>query len=161
MTTIKAVLFDWGDTLMVDYPQYGGKMCDWPKVEAVDGALDGVKRLSKHCPLYLATNAQESTLCDIELALGRVGLLPYLSGIFCKSELGVDKKSAEFYPAIVKQLALEPHQVVMVGDSIIKDISPAKQVGLLTVWLSNSEIAHHDADLIVPNLTVLKLDLLT
>jgi putative hydrolase of the HAD superfamily len=161
MTTIKAVLFDWGDTLMVDYPQFGGKMCDWPKVEAVEGALEGLKRLSKHCPLYLATNAQESTVEDIELALDKVGLLPYLSGIFCKSELGVDKKSPEFYPAIVKQLALQPHQVVMVGDSIVKDISPAKQAGLPTVWLSNSDLSHPDADLVVPNLTVLNLELLT
>ena len=27
-------LFDWGDTLMVDFPGVPGKMCDWDKVEA-------------------------------------------------------------------------------------------------------------------------------
>ena len=32
-------LFDWGDTLMVDYVDAIGKMCDWPSVKAVDGAL--------------------------------------------------------------------------------------------------------------------------
>jgi len=27
-------LFDWGDTLMVDFPGTPGKMCDWQVVEA-------------------------------------------------------------------------------------------------------------------------------
>lgn len=29
----KTYLFDWGDTLMVDFPDQEGKMCNWSKVE--------------------------------------------------------------------------------------------------------------------------------
>ncbi|MDF1543365.1 MAG: hypothetical protein P1P71_09650 [Anaerosomatales bacterium] len=28
------VLFDWGDMLMIDYPEYSGPMRTWPHVEA-------------------------------------------------------------------------------------------------------------------------------
>lgn len=31
-------LFDWEDTLMVDFPGVPGKMCDWDVVQAVAGA---------------------------------------------------------------------------------------------------------------------------
>ncbi|MBW6469119.1 MAG: hypothetical protein K0B85_08190 [Coriobacteriia bacterium] len=33
------VLFDWGDTLMVDCPEYSGPMRAWPHVEAEARAL--------------------------------------------------------------------------------------------------------------------------
>jgi len=28
----RCVLFDWGDTLMVDYPEYDGPMVEWPEI---------------------------------------------------------------------------------------------------------------------------------
>ena len=37
---IDVYLFDWGDTLMVDFPNASGKMCDWVTVEAIIGAND-------------------------------------------------------------------------------------------------------------------------
>ncbi|EHK8978101.1 HAD family hydrolase, partial [Vibrio vulnificus] len=36
-------LFDWGDTLMVDFPEQNGKMCEWAIVEAVNGAHEALK----------------------------------------------------------------------------------------------------------------------
>ncbi|TON05786.1 hydrolase, partial [Vibrio parahaemolyticus] len=35
----KVYLFDWGDTLMNDFPDQTGKMCDWENIQAVNGAL--------------------------------------------------------------------------------------------------------------------------
>jgi len=57
----KVYLFDWGDTLMVDFPQFTGKMCDWEKVEAVSGAKSTLKKLSKSSKIYIATGASESS----------------------------------------------------------------------------------------------------
>ncbi|KAB2823081.1 HAD family hydrolase, partial [Aliivibrio finisterrensis] len=65
----KAYLFDWGDTLMVDFPNTQGKMCDWETVQAVDGALEMLASLSqKGHLLYVATGADDSCVQDIELA---------------------------------------------------------------------------------------------
>ena len=33
----RAVIFDWGGTLMLEDPRYYGPMVDWPEVAAVDG----------------------------------------------------------------------------------------------------------------------------
>ena len=37
MNKIKAFIFDWGDTVMCDFPEYPGPMVDWPRVEAWRG----------------------------------------------------------------------------------------------------------------------------
>ncbi len=34
------ILFDWGNTLMVDFPEAQGKMCDCEVVEEVAGARE-------------------------------------------------------------------------------------------------------------------------
>jgi len=47
---IDVYLFDWGDTLMVDFPGVPGKMCNWDVVEAVDGAKEALEHLSKPDP---------------------------------------------------------------------------------------------------------------
>lgn len=39
------LLFDWGDTLMVDTLGLPGKIKDWNKVEAVENALETLQTL--------------------------------------------------------------------------------------------------------------------
>ncbi len=36
----RAILFDWGDTLMRVFPEYDGPMYAWPRVEAVEGTAE-------------------------------------------------------------------------------------------------------------------------
>ena len=69
-----AYLFDWGDTLMVDFPGVAGKMCDWEVLEVVAGAEQTLAHLSQAGPLYIAINAAESNEAEIENAFERVGL---------------------------------------------------------------------------------------
>jgi putative hydrolase of the HAD superfamily len=131
-------LFDWGDTLMVDFDDEAGKMCDWSKVQAVDGAEEVLHYLSKQSDIYIATNAEDSTELDIQKALERVDLAKYVSGYFCKANLGVSKGSVDFYQRIAAKLRVLPQQLTMVGDSYEKDIEPAIQAGLNAVWLRDS-----------------------
>lgn len=41
-------LFDWGNTLMVDFPHAQGKMCDWEYVETVPQAKETLAQLTQH-----------------------------------------------------------------------------------------------------------------
>ncbi len=154
MKQLKAILFDWGDTLMVDF-NTPGKMNSWPEIAAVEGARETLTALAPHFTLYMATNAQDSTRQEIEAVLEKVSLKAGLNGVFCKADLGVDKMSDGFYPAILQKLQLEPNQVMMVGDSLVKDITPAKRCGLLTAWLTSEAQQHSDADFVINNLTQL------
>ncbi len=65
-----------------------------------------------------------------------MGLANYISGYFCKSNLGIEKGTPYFYEAIINQLGLKPSEVTMVGDSYEKDILPALEAGLGAIWYS-------------------------
>lgn len=138
---IKVYLFDWGDTLMVDFPGVTGKMCHWQTVEAVSGAKKALAELSKNSQIYIATGAADSTEAEIKLAFDRVGLSQYISGYFCKANLGLAKGSAEFLNAILTKLTVPAESVAMVGDNFDKDIKPAIAVGIKPFWFTqqNSE----------------------
>ena len=135
---IDVYLFDWGDTLMVDMPGVPGKMCDWEVVEAVDGAREALEYLSQKADIYIATSAADSKEQDIEKALSRVGLSCFISGYFCKANLGVSKGSPKYLPAILGTLNTPKERVAMVGDSLPKDIEPAIAVGIKPIWISKA-----------------------
>jgi len=133
---IKAYLFDWGDTLMVDFPNATGKMCNWHMVKAVNGAQEALALLAKDTPIYIATGAADSTELEIKLAFERVGLSQYISGYFCQANVGCSKGSSEFLETILSKLKLPAINVVMVGDNYDKDIKPALAVGIKPIWLT-------------------------
>ena len=149
-------LFDWGNTLMIDFKDSDGKMCNWPHVQAVDGAQEVLQHLSRQYPVYVASNAVDSNARDIEQALARVALAHYVTGYFCQSGLGISKQDPAFYHAIAANLALEPAQITMVGDNYATDIQPALKAGLKVIWLTTS---HHavemEPDLRIGNLRAL------
>ena len=129
-------LFDWGDTLMVDFPGVPGKMCDWETVEAVEGAEKALGFLSRKSEIFIATGAAQSTEKDIARAFSRVGLDQYIAGYFCKANLGIEKGSPQFLSRILDILGKMPNQVTMVGDNFQKDIEPALQLGISGILLS-------------------------
>jgi len=137
---IKIYLFDWGDTLMVDFPEVSGKMCEWEVVEAVSGAKDALAVLSKHSQIYIATGAADSTELEIKQAFDRVGLSKFISGYFCKANLGLSKGTPQFLNAILATLKASPVNVAMVGDNFEKDIQPALSVGIQPFWLTDKEL---------------------
>ena len=122
-SVINVYLFDWGDTLMVDFPGVTGKMCDWEIVEAVTGAKETLEELSKQSKIYIATGAADSTELEIQQAFERVGLSQYITGYFCKANLGLSKGSPEFLESILDKLKVPSSSVAMVGDNLVKDMA--------------------------------------
>lgn len=147
-------LFDWGDTLMVDFSGVTGKMCNWGTVKAIDGAEDTLRCLSENAEIYIATGATESSEKDIKKAFNRVGLDQYISGYFCKHNLGCEKGHPDFFLTILERLGKKPDQVTMVGDSLKSDIEPAQQVGIKAVWFNRNKIS--DVQVTVRSIKALK-----
>ena len=131
-----ALLFDWGDTLMVDFKQYSGPMMGWPEVAALPGAQAMLATLQPDWLLVLATSADVSTEADITAALQRVGLDPYIERIYSVKNLGVKKTDPAFYRYILNDLGLPPEQVVMVGDHYQADVLSPTAAGLRAVWFN-------------------------
>ena len=60
MRESRCVLFDWGNTLMRDFPEARGPMADWPRVETLPGVEEVLRQLRPRWTLALATNAVAS-----------------------------------------------------------------------------------------------------
>ncbi len=136
---IKAILFDWGDTVMRVFPQFRGAMVDWPKVEPMPGIVDACSSLSRQHQLYIATNAADSNAQEISRALARVGVDTYFSHNFTSGELGCTKPSPLYYQQILSILDLSPDKVLMVGDDIHADILGSEKVGIKSVWIHQDQ----------------------
>lgn len=135
----KHILFDWGDTLMVDNPNYSGPMYQWPEIEPCEGASNVLATLSASYECHVATNAADSSEQDIWSAFNRCGLDQFISKVFCFESIGSRKPSPEYFSAIQKALACEKEELLMVGDFWEKDIVGALAFGIDAVWI-NSEL---------------------
>ena len=131
-----AILFDWGDTLMRVFSEYTGPMKDWPRLEAVPGAVDMLDALHEDWILALATNAAASDEADIRAALRRVDLERRLDKVYCFKTIGHRKPSPEFFDFILKDLGLPAERVIMVGDDLEADVLGARRAGLRAVWFN-------------------------
>jgi len=134
----EAYLFDWGDTLMTDFPDVSGKMCDWEHVEAIEGADAVLKSLAARARVYVVTNASDSSPEDIKKAFQRVGLSQHINSYFCMCNIGFTKPDTRFYESILNRINLPPEKVTMIGDSLENDIYPSVSCGINAVWFNPS-----------------------
>ena len=137
---IHTLVFDWGNTLMVDFPQYHGKMKDWPEIKVIHGVEETLSNLSNQYHLVLATNAENSSKKDIHQALTRGNLDEYFSHIYNFQELRVKKPSPEFFYKIQKSVNCQPNEIVMIGDDYKTDMNGAKQAGWKAIWFNPNKI---------------------
>ena len=130
---IKAIIFDWGDTLMWDFPHLKGPMAYWEQVEAIPCIKEALETVSIDYICCVASNAGDSNSEIMGLALNRVDLKKYFRHLFTSRELGVTKPNLEFFTKILDNLNRKPEECIMVGNDYEKDIIPAKAVGLHTI----------------------------
>ena len=138
MTTTKkqAILFDWGDTVMRNFPSYAGAMHTWPRVEAIPGIRATLEHLHPSFTVALATNAKDSDETEIRKALARCGLAEFFDLVFCYRRVGHRKPDAEFYRAVLETLKLSAADVFMVGDTLEADVVAANLQGIAAVWFN-------------------------
>ncbi|PER78621.1 HAD family hydrolase [Priestia megaterium] len=136
MPGIKAIVFDWGDTLMKDFSEYEGPMADWEHVEIIDGVRKSLHLISQSYICCVASNAWASNSALMGIALKRVDIQQYFQYLFTSRELVFSKPSLEFFNKIVQTLGFTPQECIMVGNDYDKDIIPAKKIGMQTILFS-------------------------
>jgi len=133
---IKALVFDWGDTLMRDFPEYNGPMINWPKVELMPDVHECLKTVSNKYVCCAASNAGDSDGKLMRKAFERVGINSFLHHAFTSKELGFSKPDVRFFYMIINKTGFKPDEIVMIGNDYEKDIKPAKLAGLHTIFYS-------------------------
>ncbi len=130
------VLFDWGDTVMRDYPEKTTPMVEWDTVEAIEGIADVLAYLQDSGrQIALATSADVSTEAQIRAALARCGVDIYFSRIYSFTNTNL-KKGEGFYRYILNDLSIPAAEVIMVGDHFEKDVQVPNRLGMFAVWFN-------------------------
>lgn len=136
MSRIKALIFDWGDTLMRDFTEFDTAMVYWPKVEIIPGVAEALQELHPRFTCCVASNAGVSDAELMGQALARVDIRQYFHHLYTSRELGAPKPEPGFFMAILERINAAPEECIMVGNDYQKDIAGAKAVGLHTIFLT-------------------------
>jgi len=99
---------------------------------------------------------------NIGVVLDEFGLDGLFAQVVESAVVGVRKPDPAIFRIGVEALQMEPRQVVVVGDSLRKDIVPAKQIGCQTVWIegegwTDEKEDHSAADHIIHSLAELTM----
>jgi putative hydrolase of the HAD superfamily len=156
---IKALIFDWGDTVMRDFPEYEGPMAEWVNVECIPFIEDALKNLYTNYFICIASNAGYSDSVMMRKALERVGVDKYFHYFFTSKDLGYEKPEKRFFQKIADEINLFPFECVMIGNSYEKDIIGAKATGMKTILFNEKKFAgdYIDADEVIDSMKKLPL----
>ncbi|BEG99300.1 HAD family hydrolase [Bacteroides sedimenti] len=113
------------------YPEEIAKGCyDFTK-GVVKNSLFVVNKLSVKYKLTLVSNFYG----NINKVLENFGLLCSFKSVIESAVVGVRKPDPAIFSLGVRELGIEAHETVVIGDSFSKDIVPAKAAGCRTIWL--------------------------
>ena len=104
-------------------------------------------RLKEQYPMVLVSNFYG----NIQTVLGEFGLDGVFFQIIESAVVGVRKPDPRIFSLGVEALGQKPDEVVVVGDSIDKDIVPARQAGCHTVWFRGEGWTDDPVDESIPD----------
>lgn len=99
--------------------------------ECIDEAKPVLDELHRRYPMVLVSNFYG----NVEAVLKDFGLRHYFRQIIESAVVGVRKPDPEIFRLGVKALGMQPQEVLVIGDSLRKDIEPAESLGCRVMWL--------------------------
>ena len=105
--------------------------CDNAARSCIDEARPMLEQLNERYPMMLVSNFYG----NIDEVLRAYGIRHLFKGIIESAVVGVRKPNPTLFRLGVDALELKPEEVLVVGDSLRKDIAPAEQLGCQVLWL--------------------------
>ena len=99
--------------------------------QCINEAMPLLEKLHDHYPMMLVSNFYG----NIDEVLRDYGIRHLFRGIIESAVVGVRKPNPTLFKLGVDALELEPEEVLVVGDSLRKDIEPAEKLGCQVLWL--------------------------
>lgn len=134
---ILAVLLDFGDTLAdqaSERTDESGFMYDVSLLEGARELLVALRERGYRVGLVADGRADESAVLR-----ARHHLDDLFDAVAISDDVGASKPDPRPFHAALGQLGIPPedaHRVVMVGNRLERDISGAKELGMIAVWIS-------------------------
>ena len=128
---IKALLMDFGDTIVVE--EEGKRLSDMEltPVKGVDKFLQEFSSL----PIVIISNTIHSGHEDIERLLDELGFLRFIRKVITSLDTGVAKPDPRIFKFALEYLDLKPEDVMMIGDRMDVDIEGANRAGIANIHL--------------------------
>lgn len=101
----------------------------WRRARRALGALRGRVKLGVVSNFY----------GNLDAMLDESGLAPLLDVVVESVKAGAEKPDAKIYRIAAARLALDPRDVVMVGDNFARDVAAARAAGMRAIWLRRGE----------------------
>ncbi len=105
--------------------------CDNAARACINEARPMLEQLYQQFPMMLVSNFYG----NIDEVLRDYGIRHLFKGIIESAVVGVRKPNPTLFKLGIDALELEPEQVLVVGDSLRKDIEPAESLGCHVLWL--------------------------
>lgn len=105
--------------------------CDNAARSCIDEARSMLEDLNKRYPMMLVSNFYG----NIDEVLRAYGIRHLFKGIIESAVVGVRKPNPTLFRLGVDALELKSEEVLVVGDSLRKDIEPAESLGCHVLWL--------------------------
>ena len=123
-------------------------------VEETSRSREVFIRLKEHHPMVLVSNFYG----NIATVLKEFQLDGIFQTIIESAVVGIRKPDPRIFTLGVEALGLHPEEVVVVGDSIDKDIIPAKIAGCQTIWFRGEGWTDDPVDESVPDRIITSLN---
>lgn len=107
------------------------RYCDNAARTCIDEARPMLEQLHERYPMMLVSNFYG----NIDEVLRDYGIRHLFKGIIESAVVGVRKPNPTLFRLGVDALELAPDEVLVVGDSLRKDIEPAERLGCHVLWL--------------------------
>lgn len=119
-------------------------------VPALPGALEGVESLARRgFKLGLVSNVPLPGHLYRERILRRLGFLPHLSSLRFSYDGPARKPSPAMLEEVLAELAVSPHEALMVGDRRDTDLESARRAGVRTAWIEGDSRPGPEPDLVI------------
>lgn len=140
---IKEIINEIGIDILLENPSLD---IEWAKKKIIDlltdqnielrkGALDALILARKHGKTALLTNTNR----DAWEVVKKVGILQYIDKAFPSFETGLSKPDPQAFLNVVNHFGEKIRDSVMIGDSFQSDITPAKLLGMKTVYVGGKK----------------------
>ena len=106
-----------------------------------------LRQLHQDHPMVLVSNFYG----NISVVLQEFGFVGLFQEVIESAVVGVRKPDPRIFTLGVEALGLKPEEVAVVGDSMDKDIIPAKQAGCQTVWFKGEGWTDDPVDETIPD----------
>lgn len=130
---IRGVLFDLGDTIIIEDPDPGAPILQWKRLRRVPYVMALIRSLAKRYRLAVVTNTSISGREEVGEALRRVGLGSCFDAIVTSVDVGCEKPGSKIFQYALDELGVQPSEAVMIGDRVDTDILGANRLGITTI----------------------------